>query len=102
MARGWAIAYDTHYDAANAEISKWAGTALHRLDFQPYPDKGVVVTHYIDRYHVLPRLCRWARSVVPFFPHVAKTESRPLGELELGQPEAVYSERVAVYVQSAA
>lgn len=101
-AQGWVVAYDTHYDAANAEMSKWVGSNLHRLDFQPFPGKGITVTHLIDKYFILPRFCHWAERAVPLLPPLAKTEWKTLGELEFHQPPSSYLSKVAAYAQVAA
>jgi hypothetical protein len=100
--QGWSVGYDTHFDASNAEMSKWFGPVLHRLDFQPLPGKGISVTHLTDRYAIFPRACRWARRIIPMFPHLAKTQWSPLGEMEFGQPLSSYVEKVRAYVHGAA
>ena len=66
--------FDTHFEAQNWELSWWKAGLLHRLDFQPGSMGGVSVTHYQDKFPILPRLLHWARSSVPYFPYLARTE----------------------------
>ena len=85
---GVRLAFDTHYDARNWELSWWRGNILHRLDFQPQEPLQVVVTHVEDRFRWLPRLMRWAHNSIPLFPYVARTERTTLTTESLPVDEA--------------
>jgi hypothetical protein len=87
---GAAFQFDTHFEAQNWQLSWWTGCSLHRLDFQPVSAQSVSVTHYEDHFRGFPRLLRWAHSVVPYFPYLARIECRrshsislPVEETEL-------------------
>lgn len=75
---GTRLAFDTHYDARNWELSWWRGKVLHRLDFQPLETTQVAVTHHEDRFRLLPRFFRWAHNNIPLFPYLANREWRRL------------------------
>ena len=68
------LAFDTHYDAQNWQLSWWRGATLHRLDFQPLEHGRLSITHYRDHFRFLPRLLRWAHDAIPFFPYMARIE----------------------------
>lgn len=67
------LAFDTHYDARNWELSWWRGKVLHRMDFQPQESPQVAVTHFKDQFRLLPRFLRWAHNSIPLFPYLAQT-----------------------------
>jgi hypothetical protein len=96
------VAYDTHYDAGNAELRWWSGKTLNRLDFQPFPGKELQVTYLTDTYPMLPRLLRWAWNHVPMFPYFAKTEYRVLGCLPLEETSEEYASKVRGFLANAA
>ena len=75
---GVRLAFDTHYDANNWELSWWQGKVLNRLDFQPLEATQVAVTHHEDRFRVLPHFLRWAHNNIPLFPYLANLEWRRL------------------------
>jgi len=99
---GLRVGYDTHFDAGNVELRWWSGRRLKRLDFQPMPNAGIQVTFLTDAYPFLPRLLRSLRSVIPMFPHVAKTEYRVIGTLDRNQDRARYAESIRRLVADAA
>ena len=79
--RGLLLAYDTHYDTGNLELSWWRGKTRHRLDFQPLHVGPLQVTHLVDTYPFLPKLLLWCRRHVPLFPVLPKVHSHALGSL---------------------
>jgi len=87
---GVRLAFDTHYDARNWELSWWRGKVLHRLDFQPLEATQVAVTLNKDQFRLLPKFLRWAHDAIPLFPYLASnewnrltTESFPIDEARL-------------------
>ena len=72
---GLRLAFDTHYDAQNWELSWWRGRTLHRLDFQPLGTGKCAVTHYRDQFRLLPRFLRWAHYAIPMFPYAARVSA---------------------------
>ena len=79
--RGLRLAYDTHYDAGNLELSWWQGKTRHRLDFQQLHAEPLQVTHLLDTYPFLPKLLLWCRRYVPMFPVLPKVQWHILGSL---------------------
>jgi hypothetical protein len=79
--RGLRLAYDTHYDAGNLELSWWQEKLRHRVDFQPFPDAPMQVTHLVDTYPLLPRLVLWCRRHIPMFSVLPKTEWQSIGTM---------------------
>jgi hypothetical protein len=79
---GLCLAYDTHYDAENWELSWWQGNVLHRLDFQPMDSGEIQVHHYLDKFPGLPRLLQWAHNTIPMFPYLAKMEWSKVAALQ--------------------
>ena len=71
---GTYLAFDTHYDAQNWQLSWWRGATLHRLDFQPLEHGRLSATYYQDHFRFLPRLLRWAHNAIPHFPYMARIE----------------------------
>lgn len=69
---GVRVMFDTHYDAANWELSWWQGSVLHRLDFQPQESTRVSITQYEDSFQCLPKFLRWAHGTIPLFPYLAQ------------------------------
>ncbi len=68
------LAFNSHYDAQNWQLSWWRGATFHRLDFQPLDDRELSVTHYSDHFRFFPRVFRWAHQVIPLFPYLAQIE----------------------------
>ena len=79
--RGLHLAYDTHYDAGNLELSWWQGKSRHRVDFQPFLGEPMQVHHLIDTYPSFPRLLLWCRQHIPMFPVLPKTQWQLIGTL---------------------
>lgn len=79
--RGLRLAYDTHYDAGNLELSWWQEEIRHRLDFQPLHDEPLQVTYLLDTYPFFPKLLLWCRGYVPMFPVLPKVQWHILGSL---------------------
>ncbi len=76
--RGMELAFDTHFEAQNIQVSWWHARTLHRLDFQPLGQGKLSVTYCQDHFRLLPRFLRWAHTAVPGFPYFARVEYRPL------------------------
>jgi hypothetical protein len=68
------LAFDTHYDAENWVVSWWRGRRLHRLDFQPVPEGGLVITHYEDQIAWLPGLIAKLLDAIGLFGELARTD----------------------------
>jgi hypothetical protein len=79
--KGLGLAYNTHYDAFNWELRWWFGKSLHCLNFQPWLEERLLISHKIETYPSPARFVHWAQRFVPFFPRVAKIEEIPLDEL---------------------
>jgi hypothetical protein len=90
---GLTLAYDTHYDAGNAQLRWWSGTRLHRLDFQPSSER-IRVTHLVDTYPIFARLLHWAWLTVPMFPYLARIEPHTLDGLECAASAGAYERRI--------
>jgi hypothetical protein len=95
---GMRLAFDTHYDAQNWQLSWWRGSILHRLDFQPLGHGELAITHYKDHFRLLPKLMRWAHRAIPLFPYLARIEWSTLAKerfpLQETQIEAFVSRSV--------
>jgi hypothetical protein len=90
---GLVLAYDTHYDAGNAQLRWWSGRELHRLDFQPSSGR-IRVTHLVDTFPMFARFLHWAWSSVPMFPYLAKIEPHVLDGLERAASALGYERRI--------
>jgi hypothetical protein len=90
--RGAKIAFDTHFEARNIEVSWWRARTLHRLDFQPLGGGKLAVTYLQDRFPLLPRFFRWAHQRVPYFPYLARTEHKPVLSAEFPLQEQAVTE----------
>lgn len=75
------LAYDTHYDAGNIELSWWQGKTRHRLDFQPLHAEPLQVSHLTDTYPFLPKQLLWCHRYVPLFPVLPKVQRHILCSL---------------------
>jgi hypothetical protein len=71
---GTHLAFDTHFDAQNWQLSWWRNTTFHRLNFQPLENGRISITHYRDHFRFFPRLLRWAHCTIPNFPYMARIE----------------------------
>ncbi len=80
--RGLSLAYDTHYEANNWELSWWQDSVRCSLDVQPYPNGRIEVTLLGTTYPFLPKLLAWARQWIPMFPVLGSTQRTPLGSLQ--------------------
>lgn len=95
------LAHDTHYDARNWVLSWWHGKTLHRFDVQPMPEGHAVVTHYRDKFPLLPRVLRWANRYIPMFPYFAKIEWQSVGEIESGTTRGRFKEQLDALLRKA-
>ncbi len=100
--KGLRLRYDTHFDAGNLEIQWWTGKILNRLDFQPIDHETIQVTWLKDLFPFCPKTLNWARGLIPYFPHTAKTDSIVFGNIKSGETEAIYRNKILGYLQKAA